>query len=48
MVVPMYPIINNKSALLHLMAWHWMEEMPSSEKKIQFTDEYIRHQASMS
>ena len=40
--------INNKSSLVHVMAWHRTGDKPLSELMIaQFTDAYMRPSASM-
>ena len=45
--VPKDPI-NNIPALVQIMAWHWPGDKSLSEPMIaQFTDEYMRHSASM-
>ena len=41
--------IDNKSALLQVMAWRWTGHTPLPEAMmIQFTDAYMRHQGEMS
>ena len=45
--VPMGPI-DNKPALVQVMAWHWTGDKPLSEPMMaQFNDAYMRHTASM-
>ena len=41
--------IDNKPALLKIMAWHQIYDKPLSEPMLtRFTDAYMRHQAEMS
>ena len=46
--VPRSPV-DNKPALVHVMAWHWTGNKPLSEPKTtQFIDAYMRHWGEMS
>ena len=41
--------IDNKPALVQIMAWHWTDIKPFSEPMmVYFTDAYMCHSASMS